>query len=129
MTANSRCLESGITQDTIVLPETELTDLDADRRLLDLPGTCLVIFTSTGCASCRWARQHLPGADLPVDRLCWIDAGNNGGLVQRYEVFHLPALFLVRNGHFHGALRSSLRRDDLIQALDRALSRPAEELP
>ena len=128
MTANSRSLESGIAQDTIV-PEVELSDLDADHRLLDLPGTSLVIFTSPGCASCRWAREHLPGTGLPVDRLCWIDAGNNGGLVQRYEVFHLPALFVVRNGNFHGALHSSLRRDDLIQALDRALARPAEELP
>jgi hypothetical protein len=128
MTANSRSLESGIAQDTIV-PEVELSDLDADHRLLDLSGTSLVIFTSTGCASCRWAREHLPGAGLPVERLCWIDAGNNGGLVQRYEVFHLPALFVVRDGNFHGALHSSLRRDDLIQALDRALARPAEELP
>ncbi|MFZ6049439.1 thioredoxin family protein [Pseudomonas sp. CR3202] len=128
MTVDSRCQAPGITQHTIAA-QAELTDLDADRRLLDLPGTSLVIFTSTGCASCRWARQHLPGAALPVERLCWIDAGNNGGLVQRYEVFHLPALFVVRNGHFHGALHASLRRDDLIQALDRALARPAEELP
>lgn len=106
-----------------------MTDLDADRRLLDLTGTSLVVFTSAGCASCRWARQHLPGAGLPVERLCWIDAGNNGGLVERYEVFHLPALFVVRDGLFHGALHASLRRDDLIQALDRALAGPAEELP
>ena len=128
MIANSRCPESGIAPETIV-PEVELTDFDADRRLLDLPGTSLVIFTSVGCASCRWARQHLPATGLPVDRLCWIDAGNNGGLVERYEVFHLPAIFVVRNGDFHGALHSSLRRDDLIKALDRVLARPAEELP
>ena len=128
MTANSRCLEAGIAPDTIVA-ELELTDLDADHRLLDLPGISLVVFTGAGCASCRWARQHLPRTVLPVERLCWIDAGNNGGLVQRYEVFHLPALFVVRNGRFHGALHASLRRDDLIQALDRALAWPAEELP
>lgn len=106
-----------------------MTDFDADHSLLDLPGISLVIFTSVGCASCRWAREHLPGAGLPVDRLCWIDAGNNGGLVERYEVFHLPALFVVRNGNFHGALHSSLRRDDLTKALERVLARPAEELP
>jgi len=34
--------------------ELELTDFDADRHLLDLPGTSLLIFTSIGCASCRW---------------------------------------------------------------------------
>jgi hypothetical protein len=46
--------------------------------------------------------------DLAVDRLCWIDAGNNGGVVERYQVFHLPALFVVRDGEFFGALNSRL---------------------
>lgn len=128
MFANPRCHESGIAEISIVT-ELELSDLDADRHLLDLPGTSLLIFTTVGCASCRWARRELPRALLPVERLCWIDAGISGGLVQRYEVFHLPAMFVVRDGQFHGALRSSLYRDDLIQALDRVLSRPAEELP
>ena len=77
-----------------------LSDLDADRQLLDLPGASLVIFTSMGCASCRFLDQWLPKQALPVQRLIWIDAGESQGLVSRYEVFHLPALFLVRDGHF-----------------------------
>ena len=112
-----------------IAAQLELTDLDADRRLLDLDGTSLLIFTSMGCASCRWARQTLPGMGLPVDRLCWIDAGHNAGLVTRYEVFHLPVLFVVRNGQFHGALRAPLNLNELITAIDRALRGPAEELP
>lgn len=112
-----------------IATQLELTDLDADRRLLDLDGTSLLIFTSTGCASCRWARQALPGMGLPVDRLCWIDAGHNAGLVTRYEVFHLPALFLVKDGHFLGALQTRLTHSDLLTAMDEALLRPAEELP
>lgn len=112
-----------------IAAQLELTDLDADRRLLDLDGKSLLIFTSIGCASCRWARQTLPGMGLPVDRLCWVDAGHNAGLVTRYEVFHLPALFVVRNGQFHGALRAPLNPNELITAIDRALRSPAEELP
>ena len=111
------------------MTELELTDLDADRHLLDLPGTSLLIFTSTGCASCRWARRELPKLPLPIQRLAWVDAANSGGLVTRYEVFHLPALFVVRDGQFYGALQSRLHTTELIQALDTALSRPAEELP
>lgn len=107
----------------------ELTDLDADRLLLDLPGTSLLVFTSTGCASCRWARQTLPEMALPVERLCWVDAGHNAGLVTRYEVFHLPALFLVRDGQFLGALQSRLTLTDLVAAINEAALRPAEELP
>lgn len=109
--------------------ELQLTDFDADRRLLDLPGTSLLIFTSIGCASCRWARRELPKLSLPIARLAWIDAADNAGLVQRYEVFHLPALFVVHDGRFHGALCSRLHASDLSDALDVALSRPAEELP
>jgi len=109
--------------------ELELTDLDADRHLLDLPGTSLLIFTSIGCASCRWARRELANLSLPVQRLAWVDAADNGGLVTRYEAFHLPALFVVRDGQFYGALHARLQSAELTQALDTALSRPAEELP
>ncbi|VVO65732.1 hypothetical protein PS893_01013 [Pseudomonas fluorescens] len=109
--------------------ELELTDFDADQRLLAMSGVSLVIFTSVGCASCRFAREQLPTLGLAVDRLCWIDAGNNGGVVERYQVFHLPALFVVCDGEFFGALKSRLTRTELNRAVRQALSRTAEELP
>ena len=109
--------------------ELELTDFDADQRLLGMSGVSLVVFTSVGCASCRFAREHLPRLDLQVDRLCWIDAGNNGGVVERYQVFHLPALFVVRDGEFFGALKSRLTSTELNVAVGQALTRTAEELP
>ncbi|OEO26226.1 thioredoxin [Pseudomonas sp. J237] len=111
------------------MPELELTDFDADQQLLALPGISLVLFTSIGCASCRYARVHLPHLALPVDRLAWIDAADNAGLVQRYEVFHLPALFVVRDGDFYGAVQARFNLHELTNAVDGALSRPAEELP
>jgi len=107
----------------------ELTDFDADHRLLELSGVSLLAFTSIGCASCRWARRELPGMALPIERLCWVDAGDNGGLVERYGVFHLPALFVIRDGQFFGALQARLERASLVSALDAALAGPAEELP
>jgi hypothetical protein len=112
-----------------IVPSLELTDFDADRRLLDLPGSSLLIFTSIGCASCRWARRELPGMCIPLDRLCWIDAGNNGGLVQRYGVYHLPSLFLVRDGLFLGSLQSQMNPAGLSAVLQLALGREPEELP
>lgn len=111
------------------MTELELTDLDADHHLLDLPGTSLLVFTSIGCTSCRWARRELAKLSLPVQRIAWIDAANNGGLVSRYEVFHLPAMFAVRDGQFYGPVHSRLQNTELTLALDTALSRPAEELP
>jgi hypothetical protein len=109
--------------------ELDLTDFDADQRLLAMSGVSLVVFTSVGCASCRFAREQLPRLDLQVDRLCWIDAGDNGGLVERYQVFHLPALFVVRDGEFFGALKSRLTAGELNRAVAQALRKTAEELP
>jgi len=128
MSTDSLCRPSDIVSPSIVV-ESELTDFDADQRLLAMSGVSLVIFTSVGCASCRYAREVLPGLALAVDRLCWIDAGDNGGLVERYQVFHLPALFVVRDGEFLGALHTRLTADALNVALAQALSRTAEELP
>ena len=106
-----------------------LSDFDADRQLLALEGTTLLVFVSQGCAHCRFARQRLPAMALPVSRLAWVDAGDSPGLVQRYEVFHLPALFVVCDGYFHGALQASLNAPELSKAVGEALVRPAEELP
>lgn len=128
MNTDSLCRPSDIVSPSIVV-ESELTDFDADQRLLAMNGISLVIFTSVGCASCRFAREQLPTFDLAVDRLCWIDAGNNGGVVERYQVFHLPALFVVRDGEFFGALQSRLISAELNAAVGLALSRIAEELP
>jgi hypothetical protein len=114
---------------TSIVVESEMTDFDVDQRLLALSGVSLVIFTSVGCASCRFARARLPKLELAVDRLCWIDAGSNGGVVERYQVFHLPALFVVRDGEFFGALNSRLDATELNEAVAKALTRTAEELP
>ncbi|WP_149088222.1 thioredoxin family protein [Pseudomonas prosekii] len=128
MNTDSLCRPFDIVSPSIVV-EMQLTDFDADQRLLAMSGVSLVIFTSVGCASCRYAREQLPRLELPIDRLCWIDAADNGGLVERYEVFQLPALFVVRDGEFFGALQSRLTAAELNEALAQALNRIAEELP
>lgn len=107
----------------------ELTDFDADQHLLTLRGTSLVVFTNIGCSSCRVARKMLPDMQLPIDQLCWIDAGNNGGLVERYEIFHLPALFVVRDGVFYGELKSRLSEGVLSHHIRQALLHEPDELP
>ncbi|MGL6242126.1 thioredoxin family protein [Pseudomonas sp.] len=128
MSTDSMCRPFDIVSPSIVV-ELELTDFDADQRLLAMSGVSLVIFTSVGCAGCRFAREQLPRLDLAIDRLCWIDAGDNGGVVERYQVFHLPALFVVRDGEFFGPVQSRLTSTGLNEAVRQALSRDAEELP
>lgn len=128
MSIELECRHTDIS-DFSIASELELTDLDADRRLLDLSGISLLVFTSEGCARCRYARSNLSGMQLPVARVCWIDAGHNAGLVARYEVFHLPAMFVVRDGLFLGELRSTFNPLELTTALNKALQREPDELP
>lgn len=111
------------------MDQLQLTDFDLDQQLLALPGVSLLIFTSVGCSSCRWARHHLPEQSLPVERLCWIDAEENGGAVQRYGVFHLPSLFVIRDGEFYGALRSKMSAEAITVGLEQALARAPDEIP
>lgn len=111
------------------MTEIDLHDGTADAFLLDAPGASLVIFTSQTCSACRAAAIRLPGFDLPVQRLCWIDAGRSGGLVSRYEVFHLPALFLVRDGELAGEVAAPLSSPALNQAIEVLLSGRTTTLP
>ncbi|CAM3552807.1 Thioredoxin [Bordetella sputigena] len=103
------------------MEEIDLNDGTADRFLLDAKGLSLVVFHSRTCGNCRLAREQLPGMELPVDRICWVDAGENGGLVERYEVFYLPAMFVVRNGAFHGPVQARLQDWDIRQQINLAL--------
>jgi hypothetical protein len=66
---------------------------------------------------------------LPVARLCWVDAGDNGGLVQRYEVRQLPVVFVVADSQYFGCIQPGLSGPALLDALQQALTRAPEELP
>jgi thioredoxin 1 len=111
------------------MDQIELNDSTADRYLLDAPGLTLIAFHSRTCGTCRIARDQLPDMELSVERICWIDAGDNGGLVERYEVFHLPALFVVRDGAFYGPVSASLAEWDVRQQISLALDSYPAELP
>ncbi|GAA5234190.1 thioredoxin family protein [Verticiella sediminum] len=111
------------------MDQIELEDTTADRYLLDAPGASLLIFHSRGCGNCKAARAALPEMNLPVARLCWIDAEDNRGLLERYEVFHLPSLYLVRDGVFYGSIDAQLAGWDIRRQIALALQSMPAELP
>ncbi len=110
----------------------EVCDVDdgtADRFLLDAVGVSLVVFVSPGCADCRAARTVLPDLNLGVSRLVWVDATENRGLVERYEVMHLPSLYVVRDGVFYGEISARLQASDIGRQVALALQSWPAELP
>jgi hypothetical protein len=95
-------------------------------------GLALVFVTREGWGSCRhWRRvldeyrvAHPHGA-----RVFEVDAERDAALTHEFGVFHLPALLLYRDGHFHAALRVEAHPHKLQGAIEAALAAPAEELP
>lgn len=99
--------------------------------LAEQAGPALVFFTAAACASCRhWHRlltDYAAGDDsFPVFE---VDAGQDQALAREFELFHLPALFLYRDGHYHRPVSCEASLLRLRAAISAALALPAEEAP
>lgn len=108
-----------------------LNELEFYRVLAETAGPSIVFFTKPGCSACRFWKRLLD--ELLQQRhdihVYMVDAEQNMGLSHEYELFHLPALFLFRDGEFHCELQAEARLPHLLAAIDAALAAPAEEAP
>ncbi len=91
----------------------------------------LVMVSGEGCSSCRhWklllSQYHEAHPQLALFE---VDAGHSQALVNEFEVFHLPSLFLFKDGEFHRRLECEARLPLLEAAIDEAFALPAEEAP
>jgi len=104
-----------------------LDESNFHARLREQLGPVLVIFSHAGCGTCRQVERLLPGATtLPLFR---VDAAASSGLTRALEVFHLPALFLYRDGHYHARLDCAVTPTSLTAHIAAALAAPAQEEP
>ncbi|MDH4274204.1 MAG: thioredoxin family protein [Gammaproteobacteria bacterium] len=108
-----------------------LTQFDFHHLLSQTPGIAVVYFTSAGCASCRHWRevlQQLLKRRLDI-RVFEVDAAQDQALTREFEVFHLPALFVFRDGHYRGPLLCEARTTLLDAAIDAASALPPQDMP
>lgn len=112
-------------------PLPTLSQFDLHARLADTPGVALVTFTAAGCGACRHLRQvwHEVAGLRPDWALFEVDAERDPALVNEFEVFHLPTVFLFFDGLFHCQLESEARPKAIVDAVDAALQQPAQEAP
>ncbi len=108
-----------------------LDDLNFHHVLAETPGVALVFFTAPNCGACRSLKLALEKylqdyEPLPVFE---VDAVHNGGLVSALEVFHLPALFLYKEGHYHRELKCEASPARIDAAIRQARDLPPEEEP
>jgi len=108
-----------------------LDQFDYHHVLAETPGNSLVIFSSPGCSSCRQWKKLLGmfHEQAPSWHIFEVDAQRDMALTRELEIFHLPALFLYRDGHFHAPVQSNADLSSLRRTLESLLQAPAEELP
>ncbi len=110
------------------------------RRLVDgnfydtlhtTQGVSLVVFTSMGCASCRaWKEVLKEYLSINADIVIYeVDAHESMALANEYEIFHLPALFLFKDGVFHSEVNCEANLEKIHQAITQSLHGPAQEEP
>lgn len=120
----------GTADDARALAWEHWREADVHRALQDSTGRLLLMFGRHGCGACRQAYLRVPPlAAGAVDRLVYLDADDCGGLLREFEVFHLPALFLFRAGHFHAPLHAALAAPDFGRAIACAYAAAAQEAP
>jgi thioredoxin-like negative regulator of GroEL len=108
-----------------------LDQYDFHQRLAIMTGTALIMFTSPDCGSCRHLRQVLREVlrREPGWQVFEVDAQRDSALTNEFEVFHLPTVFLFKDGIFQRQLEAEARTESIITATRRALQQPAMEAP
>lgn len=93
-------------------------------------GTAVVLFSAPACGSCRIWKQLLPRtlAGL-VSALYEVDVSEATGVARYFGIFHLPTLYLYRDGQFHAELQCEARRETIQQSVLRLLAAPAQDEP
>lgn len=107
-----------------------LDEFEFYARLEEISGVAVVLFTAPYCGSCRAFHLGLTRLSDEDGLVVFeVDAGMNPGLVQAYEVFHLPALFLFLDGRYHAELQCDPTPAALRAALAVAEHAPAQDPP
>lgn len=120
--------------DPQIIPDwspTALSQFDFHARMSDLTLPTLVTFTAAGCGACRHLRRVLQDVHRrqPEWALFEVDAAREQALVNEFEVFHLPTIFLFSDGIFHCQLEAEATPSAIISATFAALQQAAQEAP
>lgn len=107
-----------------------LREGDYHARLARTPGPGLVLFGHAQCGSCRAWKRLLPEA--LADRIAHffeVDVALDTGAARYFCIFHLPTIYLYRDGQFHAELQCEARGDAIRRTVESLLLLPAQEEP
>ncbi len=109
----------------------QLSQFDFHHTLAQAEGVSLVYFTAPGCGACRQLKHILESSpqEFALLNVFEVDAQQDMALTREFEVFHLPAMFLYKDGHFHAPIHAEPQPASLIAAIEAALAQPPQEAP
>ena len=99
-------------------------------RLARTSGDAVVLFTHVSCNTCRTWKRLLPQAlSTIVQHFYEVDVALDTGIARHFEIFHLPTIYLYRDGQFHAELQTEARIDAIQLAVRQLFSSAAQEEP
>jgi len=113
----------------------ELDEFEFHHVIEASKGISLVFFTGPDCSSCHHLKHlFVSEAGLFCDSFDQfhayeIKAEMSAALVNEFNVFHLPSMFIYLDGRFHCELHAQALPQETIKAIKTALNRPAQEEP
>jgi len=79
-------------------------------RLAAAPGISVVLFSAPHCGGCRAWKRLLPEALEKVATAFYeVDVSEATGVARSFDIFHLPTVYLYRDGRFHAELQCEAR--------------------
>jgi len=109
---------------------TPLGEGEFHARLSRIAGLAVVLFSTPHCGACRAWKLLLPRAlGETAAQFFEVDVAQATGIARYYDIFHLPTIYLYRDGHFHAELQAEARIDAIRAAAQRLLAAPAQEEP
>jgi thioredoxin 1 len=107
-----------------------LAEGEFHARLAASSGIAVVLFSAPQCGACRAWKQLLPQALAGLTHALFeVDVSEATGVARSFGIFHLPTLYLYRDGQFHAELQCEARREAIRQAVLGLLASPAQDEP
>ena len=90
----------------------------------------MVLFSAPHCSGCRAWKQVLPQALADVAGAFYeVDVSEATGVAREFGIFHLPTIYLYRDGRFHAELQCEARPEAIRLTALSLLDAPAQEEP
>jgi thioredoxin 1 len=109
---------------------TPLGEGEFHARLSRVGEMAVVLFSTPHCGACRAWKTLLPKALGETGAQFFeVDVAQATGIARYYDIFHLPTIYLYRDGRFHAELQAEARIDSIRAATQVLLAAPAQEEP